>query len=34
MKLCDFGSATAQVFEPDASWSVNKRNLIEEEVIF
>ncbi|CAD5112095.1 DgyrCDS1335 [Dimorphilus gyrociliatus] len=32
MKLCDFGSATVQVFEPDPSWSVNKRNLIEEEL--
>jgi cyclin G-associated kinase len=32
IKLCDFGSATTQVYAPDSSWSVNKRNLIEEEL--
>jgi cyclin G-associated kinase len=32
IKLCDFGSATCEVFHPDNSWSVNKRNLLEEEL--
>lgn len=32
MKLCDFGSATTQIFEPDNSWSANKRSLIEDEI--
>jgi len=30
--LCDFGSATSEIYQPDNSWSVNKRNLIEEEI--
>ena len=32
IKLCDFGSATTQIFHPDNSWSANKRNLIEDEI--
>lgn len=32
IKLCDFGSATTTVYQPDNSWSVNKRNLIEDEI--
>lgn len=32
MKLCDFGSATAQCFQPDPAWSANQRALLEEEV--
>ena len=32
IKLCDFGSATTIVYEPDNTWSVNKRNLIEDEI--
>ncbi|CAF0982373.1 unnamed protein product, partial [Brachionus calyciflorus] len=32
IKLCDFGSATTIVYEPDNSWSVNKRSLIEDEI--
>jgi cyclin G-associated kinase len=32
VKLCDFGSATTAVFQPDDSWSANKRSLIEDEI--
>ena len=32
IKLCDFGSATTTVYHPDNTWSVNKRNLLEEEL--
>jgi cyclin G-associated kinase len=32
IKLCDFGSATTTVFQPDNSWSANKRSLIEDEI--
>lgn len=32
IKLCDFGSATTEVFAPDNSWSANKRSLIEDEI--
>jgi cyclin G-associated kinase len=32
IKLCDFGSATQIIYEPDNSWSANKRNLIEDEI--
>ena len=32
IKLCDFGSATTTVYEPDNTWTVNKRNLIEDEI--
>ena len=32
IKLCDFGSATTTIYEPDNSWSVNKRSLIEDEI--
>ena len=33
MKLCDFGSATAQSQEPDHTWSAMKRSLVEDEVL-
>lgn len=32
IKLCDFGSATTEIYRPDNTWSVNKRNLIEDEI--
>ncbi|XP_045446262.1 cyclin-G-associated kinase [Melitaea cinxia] len=30
IKLCDFGSATTDVFSPNPSWSANQRNMLEE----
>ncbi|KAK4875159.1 hypothetical protein RN001_011581 [Aquatica leii] len=30
VKLCDFGSATIDVYRPDASWSANQRSTLEE----
>ena len=30
--MCDFGSATTEVFAPDNSWTANKRSLIEDEM--
>ncbi|XP_028034078.1 cyclin-G-associated kinase isoform X2 [Bombyx mandarina] len=30
MKLCDFGSATTDVYSPNPSWSANQRNMLEE----
>ena len=32
IKLCDFGSATTAVYQPDNSWSANKRNLLEDDI--
>lgn len=32
VKLCDFGSATTQTYQPDESWNMSKRNQMEEEV--
>jgi len=32
IKLCDFGSATTQCFQPDPAWSANQRALLEEEM--
>lgn len=32
IKLCDFGSATTETYHPDNTWSVNKRNLIEDDI--
>ncbi|KAE9555549.1 hypothetical protein FO519_001220 [Halicephalobus sp. NKZ332] len=32
IKLCDFGSATTEVWRPDDDWSVSKRTLLEEEM--
>jgi cyclin G-associated kinase len=32
IKLCDFGSATTVVYQPDNTWSGNKRSLIEDEI--
>lgn len=33
-KLCDFGSATVEVFQPDITWSANQRQTLEENVKF
>ncbi|KAK5644950.1 hypothetical protein RI129_006250 [Pyrocoelia pectoralis] len=30
IKLCDFGSATVDVYKPDESWSANQRSTLEE----
>ncbi|XP_047527395.1 cyclin-G-associated kinase isoform X1 [Vanessa atalanta] len=30
IKLCDFGSATTDIFAPNPSWSANQRNMLEE----
>lgn len=30
IKLCDFGSATTEVYAPNPSWSANQRNMLEE----
>ncbi|CAH2075099.1 unnamed protein product, partial [Iphiclides podalirius] len=30
IKLCDFGSATTDVYTPNPSWSANQRNMLEE----
>ncbi|CAH0555449.1 unnamed protein product [Brassicogethes aeneus] len=30
IKLCDFGSATVEVFRPDLTWSANQHNALEE----
>ncbi|CAK1553472.1 unnamed protein product [Leptosia nina] len=30
IKLCDFGSATTEVYSPNPSWSANQRNMLEE----
>lgn len=32
IKLCDFGSATVEVFRPDLSWSANQHSNLEENV--
>ena len=32
VKLCDFGSATTEIWRPDDDWSVSKRTLLEEEM--
>ena len=32
IKLCDFGSATTEVYYPDHSWSAVKRSIIEDEI--
>lgn len=33
LKLCDFGSATTQVFQPNDSWSAQQRAMLEDQVI-
>lgn len=33
IKLCDFGSATADIYRPDLSWSANQHSSLEENVI-
>ncbi|PZC73481.1 hypothetical protein B5X24_HaOG209502 [Helicoverpa armigera] len=30
IKLCDFGSATTDIYTPNPSWSANQRNMLEE----
>lgn len=30
LKLCDFGSATTEIVQPDNSWSAQQRNLLED----
>ncbi|XP_039275916.1 cyclin-G-associated kinase [Nilaparvata lugens] len=32
LKLCDFGSATTQIFQPDNSWSAQQRAMLEDEM--
>lgn len=32
IKLCDFGSATTDIYSPNPSWSANQRNMLEETV--
>lgn len=32
IKLCDFGSATTEVFRPDVSWSANQHSSLEDNV--
>uniref|UniRef100_A0A069DZQ8 Cyclin-G-associated kinase n=1 Tax=Panstrongylus megistus TaxID=65343 RepID=A0A069DZQ8_9HEMI len=32
IKLCDFGSATTQVFRPDNSWSAQQRSMLEDQM--
>lgn len=33
IKLCDFGSATLEIYKPDASWSANQRSTLEDNVL-
>lgn len=30
IKLCDFGSATTEIFRPDITWNAQQRNMLEE----
>ncbi|XP_074031874.1 LOW QUALITY PROTEIN: cyclin-G-associated kinase [Leptinotarsa decemlineata] len=32
IKLCDFGSATTEIFRPDLTWSANQHNCLEENI--
>ncbi|KAF6208653.1 hypothetical protein GE061_017111 [Apolygus lucorum] len=32
IRLCDFGSATSQVFRPDNSWSSQQRSMLEDKI--
>lgn len=32
IKLCDFGSATTQVYQPDITWSAGQRSMLEDNV--
>lgn len=32
IKLCDFGSATTEVFKPDITWSANQHTNLEDNV--
>ncbi|XP_018903296.2 cyclin-G-associated kinase isoform X2 [Bemisia tabaci] len=32
LKLCDFGSATTQVFQPNDSWSAQQRAMLEDQI--
>lgn len=33
VKLCDFGSATVDIYTPDVAWSANQRSTLEENVM-
>ena len=33
VKLCDFGSATTEIFRPNDDWSALKRSTLEEEMV-
>lgn len=33
IKLCDFGSATTEVFQPDINWSANQHSSLEDNVM-
>lgn len=32
IKLCDFGSATTEVYSPDMTWSAQQRNTLEDQL--
>lgn len=32
IKLCDFGSATTEIYRPDITWNANQRSTLEENV--
>ena len=32
VKLCDLGSASTKVYQPDQNWSMNQRSLLEDEL--
>lgn len=32
VKLCDFGSATLEEFQPDLTWTSNQRSMLEDNV--
>lgn len=34
IKLCDFGSATTDVYSPDMTWSAQQRDTLEDQVNF
>lgn len=33
IKLCDFGSATTQTFQPNNNWSAQQRAMLEDQVL-
>lgn len=34
IKLCDFGSATTEVYHPDITWNANQRSTLEDNVCY